>query len=73
MIRLIADTIFSEENPNVLPCDRGTFVKLLHIASTGMFLYKDKLFQQPWDRRWIQHLLIFSWQKRRKRSWALLL
>ena len=22
-IRLIADTIYSEENPNVLPCDRG--------------------------------------------------
>ena len=45
-IRLIADTSYSEENPNILPCDRGTFVKLLRIATTGMFMYKDKLFQQ---------------------------
>ena len=45
-IRLIADTIFCEENPNVLPCDRGTFVKLLRIATTGMFLYKGKSFQR---------------------------
>ena len=44
MIRLIADTNFSEENPNVLPYNSGTFVKLLRIAATGMFLYKDKLF-----------------------------
>ena len=46
MIRLIANTIFSEENPNVLPCDRGTFAKFLGIAATGMFLYKDKLFNR---------------------------
>ena len=45
-IRLIADTIYSKENPNVLLCDRGTFVKLLRITTTGMFMYKDKLFQQ---------------------------
>ena len=45
-IRLITDTIYSKENPNVLPFDRGTFVKLLRIATTGMFMYKDKLFQQ---------------------------
>ena len=31
-IRLIADTIYSEENPNVLTCDRGTFVKLLRVG-----------------------------------------
>ena len=29
MIRLIADTIYSEENSNVLLYDRGTFVKLI--------------------------------------------
>ena len=46
MKRLIADTIFSEENPNVLLCDRGTVVKLFSIATTGMFLYEDKLFQK---------------------------
>ena len=45
-IRVIADTIYSKENPNVLPCDRGTFVKFLRIPATGMFMYKDKLFQQ---------------------------
>ena len=45
-IWLIADTIFSDGNPNVLFCVRGIFVKLLHIATTGMFLYQDKLFQQ---------------------------
>ena len=46
MIRLIADTFFSEENPNVLPCDRGIFVKFLRIAATGKFLYKNKLFNR---------------------------
>ena len=45
-IRLIADTIYSEENPKVLLCDRDTFVKLLRIATTGLFMCKDKLFQQ---------------------------
>ena len=45
-IRLIADTIYSKENPNLLPCDRDTFVKLLRIATTRIFMNKDKLFQQ---------------------------
>ena len=45
-IRLIADTIYTEENPNILLCDKGTFVKLLRIATTGLFMCKDKLFQQ---------------------------
>ena len=45
-IRLIADTTYSKENPNVFTCDKDTFVRILLIATTVMFLYKAKLFQQ---------------------------
>ena len=36
----------SEDNLNKLPCDSATFVKLLLIATIGIFLCKNKLFQQ---------------------------
>ena len=40
-VRLIAGTIYSKENPSVLPCDRDTLANILRMGTTGMFLYKD--------------------------------
>ena len=42
----MAGTIYSEENPNVLPCDRGTFVNVLRIATKVYFCTKIYYSQQ---------------------------
>ena len=46
-IDLISDKIFDKNsNANQLPIKKKIFKKLLNLATKGIFLYKDKLFQQ---------------------------
>ena len=43
-INIIADYVFSDVNTHKPLMDKHIFVKLLHLASEGLFLYKDCLY-----------------------------
>ena len=43
-ITIIADTVYSQEN--IPSYSKDTFIKLLEKATSGIFMYKDKLFRQ---------------------------
>ena len=48
-INIIADYIYSKDNQvkdNLPSMKKEVFIKLLRLAKQGMFLYKDKLYQQ---------------------------
>ena len=59
-IDIIADYIFSSERKDQPPIKREIFIKLMHLATQGMFLYNNKLYKQidgvamgsPWDAHW---------------------
>ena len=45
-IDIIADYIFSLERKDQPPIKREIFIKLMHLATQGMFLYNNKLYKQ---------------------------
>ena len=45
-INLIAEKVYSEESAGVPPFPKKVFIKLLKFATSGMFLYNDKLYRQ---------------------------
>ena len=47
-IQIIADTIYNSEqpNPNQPIFEKGIFIKLLQLATKGIFMHEDKFYQQ---------------------------
>ena len=46
-IQIIADTIYSDhQNPNQPILEKEIFIKLLQLATKGIFMHKDKFYQQ---------------------------
>ena len=45
-IDIVADYIFDDENPTIPDMEKDDFIKLLQLATEGMFLYRDKLYRQ---------------------------
>ena len=45
-IDIVADYIFNDENPTIPDMEKDDFIKLLQLATEGMFLYRDKLYRQ---------------------------
>ena len=44
--QIIANYLFHKDNPNTPPMEKHAFIKLMKLATQGMFLYSGKLFQQ---------------------------
>ena len=45
-ILLISDLVYSEKSKRIPPFSKEIFTKLLRYATSGMFLYRDRLFKQ---------------------------
>ena len=45
-IELIADRIYTEDNPNSTPFSRDVFKKLMFMATLGIFMFNDRLYKQ---------------------------
>ena len=45
-IELIADRIYTEDNPNSAPFSRDVFKKLMFMATQGIFMFSDRLYKQ---------------------------
>ena len=45
-IELIADRIYTEDNPNAAPFNRDIFKKLMFLATLGIFMLNDRLYKQ---------------------------
>ena len=45
-IQIIANYLFGKDNPNTPPMEKHAFIKLMKLATQGMFLYNGELFKQ---------------------------
>ena len=45
-INLIADYVYAETNDSIPPFTQDIFIKLMNLATKGLFLYKEVLYQQ---------------------------
>ena len=45
-INLIADCVYAETDDFILPFTKDIFIKLMNLATKGLFLYKEVLYQQ---------------------------
>ena len=45
-IELIADRIYTEDNPNAASFNRDIFKKLIFLATQGIFMFSDRLYKQ---------------------------
>ena len=43
---LIADRIYTEDNPNAVPFNRDIFKKLMFLATQGIFMFNNRLYEQ---------------------------
>ena len=43
---LIADRIYTEDNPNAAPFNRDIFKKLMFLATQGIFMFNNRLYEQ---------------------------
>ena len=46
IIELIADRIYTKDNPNAAPFNRDIFKKLMFLATQGIFMFNDCLYKQ---------------------------
>ena len=44
--QIIANYLFDKDNPNTPPMEKHAFIKLMKLATQGMFLYHGELFKQ---------------------------
>ena len=44
--QIIANYLFDKDNPNTPPMEKHAFIKLMKLATQGMFLYNGELFKQ---------------------------
>ena len=44
--QIIANYLFNKDNPNTPPMEKHAFIKLMKLATQGMFLYNGELFKQ---------------------------
>ena len=44
--QIIANYLFDKDNPNTPPMGKHAFIKLMKLATQGMFLYNGELFKQ---------------------------
>ena len=43
---IIANHLFYKDNPNIPPIEKHAFIKLMKLATHGMFLYNGELFKE---------------------------